>query len=76
MSVLRIEVIADCSPSLFQKDVNSFFEYNEDMVDHTKTVYSITQEKYPDDDFGPNCMRSHTIYSAIFQMEGDRRYES
>ena len=73
MSVLNLVVIENMDKTLFEKDVNDFFEKNEDMIALSKTVYGITQVQYPDDNFGPNCMRKYVLYSAIFQMEGERR---
>ena len=73
MSVLNVIVIENGNGEWFQNEVNQFLALNENMIDLSKTVYGITQIQQPDDNFGPNCMRKHVMYSAIFQMEGERR---
>ena len=74
MGVLNVVLITNMFEQEFVREINDFLNLNEDMIELDKTVYAITQEEYPDDEFGVSCMRKHTKYSAIFQMEGERKY--
>jgi len=70
MSVLNVVVIDNCNLEWFEDEVSQFLELNEDMICLDKTVYGITQVSTIDDEFG---LRNSTRYSAIFQMEGERK---
>lgn len=70
MGIIHVVTIQSVSHSVFSIDVNEFLSKNEEMVFHEKTVYGITQEDYLDDKYG---LRSKTVYSAIFQIEGERK---